>query len=88
VRQVNLGSRIACVTPVKSVAEIIDLTDVLRQRARRREHALTERCLTIMEDCLTVSRVAYSWAPARERFVRAAKIRQIEDLIAYTANLP
>jgi hypothetical protein len=73
---------------VESVAEIIDFTDVLRQRARRREHALTERCLTIMEDCLVVSRVAYSWAPAHERVVRATKIRQLEDLIAYAANLP
>jgi len=70
------------------VAEIIDLTDVLRQRARQREHALTERCLEIMEECLAVSRMAYSFAPVDERIARAAKIRQLEDLIAYAVNLP
>lgn len=69
------------------VAEIIDFTDVLRQRALRREHALTEQCLTIMEDCLAVSRVAYCGAPMVERFARATKIRRLEDLIAYAANL-
>jgi hypothetical protein len=69
------------------VAEIIDFTDVLRQRARRREHALTERCLTIMEECLAVSRVAYWEGSHDERGARATKIRQLEDLIVYTAHL-
>ena len=69
------------------MAEIIDFTDVLRQRARRREHALTERCLTIMEECLVVSRVAYRDAARDERGARATKIRQLEDLIFYTAHL-
>jgi hypothetical protein len=69
------------------VAEIIDFTDVLRQRARRREHALTARCLTLMEECLAISRVAYCAAPRDERGPRAHKIRQLEDLIAYTAQL-
>jgi len=69
------------------VAEIIDFTDVLRQRARRREHVLTERCIEIMEECLAVSQLAYGGAPAHERIARASKIRQLEDLIAYAANL-
>ena len=69
------------------MAEIIDFTAVLRQRARRREHGLTERCLTIMEECLAVSRVAYWDAPYDERGARATKIRQLEDLIVYTAHL-
>lgn len=70
------------------MAEIIDFTDVLRQRARRREQALTERCLVIMEECLAMSRSAYCLAPIDERVARAHKIRQLEDLIAYAANLP
>jgi predicted GNAT family acetyltransferase len=69
------------------VAEIIDFQDVLRQRARRREHALTTRCLTLMEECLAVSRTAYAGAPFDERGARAVKIRQLEDLIAYAVNL-
>lgn len=69
------------------MAEIIDFTDVLRQRARRREHALTERCFTIMEECLAESRVAYWDAPHDERGARATKIRQLEGLIVYTAHL-
>lgn len=78
---------IACVSVVFRVAEIIDFTDVLRQRARRREHGLTARCLTLMEECLVVSRILYCSAPLDERGARATKIRQLEDLIAYTAHL-
>ncbi len=78
---------IACVSFVCRVAEIIDFTDVLRQRARRREHALTERCVALMEECLAVSRVAYLRAPHEERGARATKIRQLEDLITYAANM-
>ena len=69
------------------VAEIIDFTDVLRQRARRREHLLSACCLAIMEECLATSRVDYGSAPPGERGARATKIRQLEDLIAYTAQL-
>lgn len=69
------------------MAEIIDFTDVLRQRARRRELVLSARCLTIMEECLAVSRVMYLDAPAAERGARATKIRQLQDLVAYTAQL-
>lgn len=72
----------------RALAEIIELKDVLRARARRRERALTERCLEIMEECRVDALVAYHGAPPRERLVRAAKIRQIDELIAYTANLP
>ncbi|MGH7893096.1 MAG: hypothetical protein ACREQL_00420 [Candidatus Binatia bacterium] len=70
------------------MAEIIEFKDILRARARRREQALTERCLAIMEECLADSLIGYHTALPRERFVRAIKIRQLEDLIAYTANLP
>ena len=78
---------IACVSVVSRVAEIIDFRDVLRQRARRREHALTTRCLALMEECLAGSLVAYDRAPYDERGARAVKIRQLEDLIAYAVNL-
>jgi hypothetical protein len=40
-----------------------------------------------MEECLAVSLTAYDRAPFDERGPRAAKIRQLEDLIAYAANL-
>ena len=83
----NLPAQKCDVSVHTRVAEIIDFTDVLRQRARRREHLLSARCLTIMEECLAVSRVAYVAAPADERGARATKIRQLEDLIAYTAQL-
>ena len=71
----------------RSLAEIIELEDFLRARARRREQALSARCVAIMEECLAASRVAYALAHRGERAVRAAKIRQLEDLIAYTAQL-
>ncbi len=68
------------------MAEIIELKDILRARARRRERALTARCIAIMEECLAASIDAYDEAPPHERFVRATKIRQLEDLIVYAAN--
>jgi hypothetical protein len=70
------------------VAEIIEFKDIVRARARRRERALTERCLAIMEECLASSIVAYHEAAARERPAHATKIRQLEDLITYASTLP
>jgi hypothetical protein len=67
------------------VAEIIELKDILRARTRRREQWLSARCLEIMEESLAHSRHAYDAAPLAERPARARKIRQLEDLIAYTA---
>ena len=71
-----------------ALAEIIEFKDIVRARARRRERALTERCLAIMEECLASSIIAYHEAPPRERPAHATKIRQIGDLIAYASNLP
>jgi hypothetical protein len=70
------------------VAEIIELEDILRARARRRARVLTERCIAILEESLASCRYAYPEAPPGERFVRAHKIRQLEELIAYAAQLP
>jgi len=72
---------------VAALAEIIELEDFLRARARRREQALSARCLAIMEDCLAAARVAYGFAASSERPIRATKIRQLQDLIAYTVQL-
>lgn len=68
------------------MAEIIELKEILRARARRRERTLTARCLAIMEDCLASARLAYHGAPLGERVARAYKLRQLEELIAYTAQ--
>jgi hypothetical protein len=43
--------------------------------------------MAIMTECLAGSLVAYGMAPPHERFVRAAKIRQLEELISYTSHL-
>jgi hypothetical protein len=72
---------------IDAVAEIIELKDILRARARRRERALTARCLAIMEECRSDTLVAYDAAPLAERAAWALKVRQLEDLIGYTANL-
>ena len=69
------------------MAEIIDLQDVIQARARRRIRALSTACLHIMENSLACSRRAYAEAALGDRPVRAHKIRQLEDLIAYTTNL-
>jgi hypothetical protein len=69
------------------VAEILELDDFVRARARRRARVLTERCLVLMEDSLTSSRQALGAASLSERTLWVHKIRQQEGLIAYTNDL-
>jgi hypothetical protein len=66
------------------VAEIIELKEVVQARARRRTQALTARCLVLMEEALAGAHCAYGDATLPERVVWVHKIRQLEDLIAYT----
>jgi len=68
------------------VAEIIDFQEIVRGRTRRRSRALTERCLDLMEACLTDTRCAYDAASLAERPAWGAKIRQLEGLLDYAAN--
>jgi len=72
---------------IAPVAEIIDFRDVVRARTRRQTRALTERCLAIMEECLAETRIAYGLAPPDERPAWSVKIRQLEGLMGYAANL-
>jgi hypothetical protein len=67
------------------VAEIIELKEVVQARARRRTQVLTARCLVLMEEALAGAQRAYGDAALPERVVWVHKIRQLEDLIAYTA---
>lgn len=69
------------------MAEVIDFKEIVRARGRRRERQLTTRCLEIMNECLARSRAAYDAAPLRERSVWTFRIRRLEELIDYTANL-
>lgn len=68
------------------MAEIIDFQEIARARTRRRSRALTERCLEIMEACLSDTRSAYDAAPPAERPAWGAKVRQLEGLMDYAAN--
>jgi hypothetical protein len=72
---------------IAPVAEIIDFRDVVRARTRRQTRALTARCLEIMEECLAEIRIAYDLAPPDERSAWGVKIRQLEGLMGYAANL-
>jgi hypothetical protein len=71
---------------IRAVAEIIDFHEIVRARTRRRSRALTERCLDLMEACLTETRIAYGSAPLAERPAWGAKIRQLEGLMDYATN--
>ncbi len=71
---------------IAPVAEIIDLQDVLRARSRRRNRALTVRCLDIMEACLAEIRVAHESALPTERPAWETKIRRLEGLMSYAEN--
>jgi hypothetical protein len=72
---------------IAAVAEIIDFRDVVRARTRRQTRVLTECCLAIMEECLAETRVAYDLATPSERSAWGVKIRQLEGLMGYAANL-
>ena len=71
---------------IATVAEIIDLQDVLRARTRRKSRALTVCCLEIMEACLAETRIAYDSASPAERPAWATKLRQLEGLMSYAEN--
>jgi len=72
---------------IAAVAEIIDFHEVVRSRARQRTRALTVCCLDIMEACLVDTRMAYDAAPLGERDAWGTKIRQLEGLMSYAANM-
>jgi hypothetical protein len=72
---------------IATVAEIIDFHEVVRARTRQRMRALTECCLAIMEECLAETRLAYDLATPSERPAWGVKIRQLEGLMGYAANL-
>jgi hypothetical protein len=59
----------------------------VRARTRRQSRALTECCLAIMEECLAETRAAYDLASPAERPAWGVKIRQLQGLMVYAANL-
>jgi hypothetical protein len=55
-----------------------------RRRTALPRHA---RCLAILSASVTVARAELVVAPARERAVRIARLRKLEDLETYAAAL-
>jgi hypothetical protein len=69
------------------VGEVIAFAEIVRRRRRRlarEQHAL---CVDILGRSVEVARRELVAAPASERWIRAARLRKLEDLHAYATMI-
>ena len=69
------------------MGEVIAFAEIVRRRRRRlarEQHAL---CVEILERSVEVLRRELVSAPTSERWIRAARLRKLEDLHAYAAMI-
>ena len=69
------------------VGEVIAFAEIVRRRRRRlarEQHAL---CVEILERSAEAARRELVAAPISERWIRAARLRKLEDLHAYAAMI-
>lgn len=65
------------------VGELIYLRDFLRARRRARRRQEIEEAIAVIEEAVEFARYCYAMAPSEEKLVRAAKIRQLQELAHY-----
>jgi hypothetical protein len=68
------------------VAEVISFEDGVRSIRRRREQDLGRRCAELVELNLRLAVELYRAAPDHEKAVRARQVRQLAELLEYTAR--
>jgi hypothetical protein len=69
------------------VAEVIAYAEIARARRVRVRRAVHAACRRIIEETVASARVELAAAPPAERFVRAARLRKLEELEAYAAAM-
>jgi hypothetical protein len=69
------------------VGEVIVFADVVRMRRLRTARQLHARCCAILAESVAAAHSELANAPARERWVRLARLRKLEDLEVYAAAI-
>jgi hypothetical protein len=69
------------------VGEVIAFADIVQLRRRRVVRQLHGRCLMILSASVAAARGELAHAPVRERAVRVARIRKLEELEVYAVAL-
>jgi hypothetical protein len=69
------------------VGEVIAFAEIVRRRRRRLAREQHVRCVEILRCSVEAARTDLTGAPTSERWIRAARLRKLEDLHAYAAML-
>lgn len=65
------------------MGEVIAFADIVQLRRRRTVRQLHGRCLGILAASVAAARIELAQAPARERWVRMARLRKLVELETY-----
>lgn len=69
------------------MGEVIGYEEVVRLRRRRATGAAVAACRRLIAESVSIAREELIAAPARERPMRTARLRKLEELEAYAAAL-
>jgi len=69
------------------VGEVIAFAEIVRRRRRRLAREQHVLCVEILRRSVETARTDLVTAPTSERWIRAARVRKLEDLHAYAVML-
>jgi hypothetical protein len=69
------------------VGEVIAFADIVQMRRRRTAQQVHAHCLAILSASVATARAELATAPLRERAMRVARVRKLEELETYAAAL-
>jgi len=75
------------VVPVRLVGEVIAFAEIVRRRRRRLAREQHAACVEVLRRSVETARGELLTAPTAERWIRAARLRKLEDLHAYAVML-
>lgn len=75
---------VGCAT---AVGELIAFAELVRMRRQRVARAVHARCRVVIADSVVVARIDLAGSPVRERAVRVARLRKLEQLEEYVSAL-
>ena len=87
VQRFDVADAAPAVVAVGSVGEVIAFAEIVRRRRRRLAREQHVQCVEILERSVEAARCELVTAPVSERWIRAARLRKLEDLHAYAAMI-
>jgi hypothetical protein len=72
---------------VRLVGEVIAFAEIVRRRRRRLAREQHAACVEILWRSVETARGQLQTAPTADRWIRAARLRKLEDLHAYAVML-